>query len=248
MKIRYLIVLLAILSIFALGCSQTGNSFDQSMMNKEKMMDEEANEIAEIGFEMKNDSMMVIDERAKAMAPMEKEAMLKDGTKVMTDGKVMRKDGTSFMLKEGESIWMDGAFMKAGEMMEDEGMMEAEYHGKVLAGKTTPYLDFNKEDYENALKENRVILLNFYANWCPLCRQEQPEAFAAFNGLNDENIIGFRVNYKDSETDAGEEALAKQFGIAYQHTKVILKDGKQVAKFPDSWDRQRYLDVLGKVQ
>lgn len=95
--------------------------------------------------------------------------------------------------------------------------------------------------------ENKIILLNFYANWCPLCKQEQPETFAAFNELNNPKIIGFRVNYKDSATDENEEALAKEFGITYQHTKIIIKDGQRVLKAPDSWDKARYLEELAKV-
>src|SRR3989338_9324013 len=114
---------------------------------------------------------------------MEKDVVLNDGTKVMTNGKVMRANGTSFMLQDSESIWMDGNFMKAGDMMENEkmmkneSMMESLYKGKVLAGTASPYLEFNKEDYDNALKEKKVILLYFYAGWCPVCKKEQPEVF-----------------------------------------------------------------------
>jgi len=127
-------------------------------------------------------------------------------------------------------------------------MEKSGYTGKMLAGtESTKYLDFNKVDYEKALKEKKKILLYFYANWCPTCRIEQPKTFAAFNELNDPNLIGFRVNYRDSDTDAGEEALAKEFGVSYQHTKVLLVDGKREGKWPDSWDKQRYLDELKKI-
>ncbi len=118
---------------------------------------------------------------------------------------------------------------------------------EVLAGTVSEYRIFNKEAYEKALAENKVIVLYFYANWCPLCKKEQPETKAAFDELNNPNVIGFRVNFKDSDTDEDEEAMARQFGIAYQHTKVIIKDGKQVLKAPDSWDKQRYLDEIRKV-
>ncbi len=122
------------------------------------------------------------------------------------------------------------------------------YAGKVLAGNDkTKYLEFNKADYDKALTEKKKILLYFYASWCPICRLEQPDTFAAFNEIKDPELIGFRVNYKDGDTDADEEALAKEFGVAYQHTKVILKDGERVVKAPDSWDKQRYLDELAKV-
>ena len=250
MKIIYLFVLLALFSVVVLGCTQVSTTSTaekkDSMMEKNSM---EENEMAEIGFEMKNGKMIMIDAKAKAESSMEKDETLNDGTKVMTNGKVIRKDGTTSMLKEGESIWMDGSFMKAGEMMDEkESMMSSSYKGKVLAGtEKTKYLEFSKADYEKALKEKKKILLYFYANWCPICKKEQPETFAAFNELNGPDLIGFRVNYKDSETDEDEEAIAKQFGVAYQHTKVILKDGKQVSKFPDSWNKQRYLDELAKI-
>ena len=117
----------------------------------------------------------------------------------------------------------------------------------VLAGTVSEYRIFEKADYEKALAENKIVVLYFYANWCAACRAEQPEISAAFSELNDSNVIGFRVNFKDSDTDEDEEAMARQFGIAYQHTKVILKDGKQVLKAPDSWDKQRYLDEIRKV-
>lgn len=121
------------------------------------------------------------------------------------------------------------------------------YTGKVLAGTTTKYLDFKKADYDKALKEKKKILLYFYANWCPLCKLEQPKTFDAFNEINDPDLIGFRVNYRDSDTDSDEEALAQEFGVSYQHTKIILKNGERVGKFPDSWGKQRYLDELAKI-
>jgi len=148
------------------------------------------------------------------------------------------------------SIFVLGCAQTTDTTMEKkEAMMEkSSYTGKVLAGtETTKYLDFNKEDYDKALKEKKKILLYFYANWCPICRLEQPKTFAAFNEINDPDLIGFRINYRDSDTDSDEESLAKEFGVSYQHTKVLLKDGQRAGKWPDSWDKQRYLDELAKV-
>ena len=137
--------------------------------------------------------------------------------------------------------------MKNESMMKENSMMEG-YKGKVLAGsEKTKYLDFNKADYDNALKEKKKILLYFYANWCPICKAEQPNTFAAFNEINDPDLIGFRVNFRDSDTDADEEAIAKEFGVSYQHAKVILNDGQKVLKALDSWDKPRYLNELAKV-
>ena len=236
MKIKYLLVLLAIFSLVVFGCAQGAQQ-----QKKDSMMEKENSMMAEEGFEMMNGKMMIVNEKTKTQAMMEKDAVLNDGTKVMTSGKVVKKDGTSFTLKEGESIWMDGSMLKAGEMM------ESSYTGKVLAGTTSKYLEFNKADYDKSLKENKKILLYFYASWCQLCKKEQPETMAAFNELNDPNLVGFRVHYNDGEDNNDAKALAQQFQVPYQHTKVIIKDGKQVLKAPDSWNKQRYLTELAKI-
>ena len=116
----------------------------------------------------------------------------------------------------------------------------------VLAGTVTKYIEFNKKEYDKALQENKVILLNFYASWCPICRSEEKEVISAFNEINKENIIGFRVNYNDLSTDDFEEELAKEFGITYQHTKVILKNGKRELTSLETWNKERYIDEIGK--
>lgn len=159
---------------------------------------------------------------------------------------MMEKDA---MAKSDVMEKSENSMEKADIMEKDEAMMEKpSYMGKVLAGtESTKYLDFNKADYGKALKENKKILLYFYSSWCPVCKKEQVDTFAAFNELSDQDLIGFRVNYRDSDTDADEEALAQQFGVGYQHTKIILKDGQRVGKWPDSWDKQRYLEELSKV-
>jgi hypothetical protein len=60
-------------------------------------------------------------------------------------------------------------------------------------------------------------------------------------------VIGFRVNYKDNETDSDEQALASKLGIAYQHTKAAEKDGKRVLKAPAEWDKAMYLLEINRL-
>ncbi|MBI2657955.1 thioredoxin family protein [Candidatus Woesearchaeota archaeon] len=155
------------------------------------------------------------------------------------------------MAEKDSSIMEKEAMMEknASAMAKEETMMEkSPYAGKVLAGTgSTKYLDFSKADYDKALQEKKKILLYFYANWCPICKKEQADTFAAFNELNDPGLVGFRVNYRDGDDDESEKALAKEFGVGYQHTKVILKDGQRILKAPDSWDKARYLEELGKI-
>ena len=121
------------------------------------------------------------------------------------------------------------------------------YQGKVLAGSAAPFLEFSKVDYDKALAEGKIILLDFYANWCPICRSEAPMLHTGFDGLTTDQVIGFRVNYNDSDTDEAEKALARQFNITYQHTKVILKNGQQFSKSLDSWTKEDFDKEISKA-
>lgn len=121
------------------------------------------------------------------------------------------------------------------------------YSGKVLAGNSSPFVEFNKTDYEKALKSGKIIFLDFYANWCPICRAEEPEIYAGFDSLTDNKIIGFRVNFNDSETDEDEKKLAKDFNVPYQHTKIFLKEGIEISRSVDQWDKNQFIKEVNNV-
>ncbi len=122
-----------------------------------------------------------------------------------------------------------------------------EVSGQVLAGKSAPYKVFSKTEYDEAIKSGKVVFLDFFANWCPICRAEEPDLKAGFDSLTTDKVIGFRVNWQDSDTDEDEKKLAQEFGVLGQHTKFILKNGKIVFG-PDreSWDKQTTIDTINK--
>ncbi len=122
------------------------------------------------------------------------------------------------------------------------------WKGSILAGSQSPLLDFTKADYDAALGSQKLVVLYFYANWCPLCKAETAEAlYPAFDALDEAGVIGFRVSYNDNETDADEKVLAREFGVGYQHTKVIVKDGKRILKSPEGWNTERYIREIKKA-
>lgn len=116
-------------------------------------------------------------------------------------------------------------------------------NGNILAGSTSPYVEFNEADYQAALASGKTVVLYFYASWCPSCKAEQPETYAAFESLNEPQVIGFRVNYKDGESKA-EQDLAREFGVSTQHTKVILRNGEQITKSISIWNRDKYINEI----
>lgn len=175
------------------------------------------------------------DKMAEEKAMMETEAMVekeKDATMEKESGEMMKDD--SMMEKD------EGAMMDKGETM-------MKYSGTVLAGKSAPLLDFAKADYDAAIKTDKLVVLYFYANWCPICKAEFPIMQKIFNGLSTDKVIGFRVNYNDNQTDNDEKGLAREFGVAYQHTKVFVKNGQRILKSPEGWDEKRYDTEISKA-
>lgn len=170
--------------------------------------------------------------------------------KLCPDGSSLGRSGPNCEFAacpEGEGIVVSDV----EEFLEHEAAMGKNkpivFEGTVLAGSKSPLIDYNKADYDKAIASDKLVVLYFYADWCPLCRAEFPKMQQAFGELSTDKVVGFRVNYKDNFTDADETALARQFGVGYQHTKVLLKGGKQVLKAPDSWDKARYISEISKA-
>ena len=164
--------------------------------------------------------------------------------------------------KPGDSMQKPGDSMnKPGSMVKNDSMDGNNSMGKndsmigkndsMMNGsmeKPVGYVPFTKSAYEQARSDGKVIFLEFYANWCPTCAAQAPALESAFNDLTEPGIAAFRVNYKDSDTDADEQAIAREFGITYQHTHIILdRSGKVAKRSQESWTREQILSEVEKV-
>ncbi|MBI2598405.1 MAG: thioredoxin family protein [Candidatus Diapherotrites archaeon] len=110
------------------------------------------------------------------------------------------------------------------------------------------YEPFTKEKYDAAKDSGKIIFLEFYANWCPTCSVQKPLIEQAFREINNPSIAGFQVNFNDSDTDADEIALAKKFGVIYQHTHVIVDSKENILlKSLESWSKDTVIQKLNSV-
>ncbi len=175
---------------------------------------------------------------------MTEDKMMEKDTVMETKDAMMQKDA---MKKEGEMKggWTkeEMAAMKKEGMMDDTHMMEK----GLIGGDISKYYDWDRAKFDQAVKDGKTVYLEFSADWCGICQKQEPHLKAAFAELDNPNVVGFKIHYKDSKTTPEMEGLAKEYQVAYQHTKVILKNGKVVLKSPEAWEAMRFLKEMKKL-
>ena len=81
-------------------------------------------------------------------------------------------------------------------------------------------IHLNSENFEAAISENEVIIIDFYANWCGPCRM-LGEVLEDINRTNPEVVIG-KVNVDENRP------LAMQFNVRSIPQLYIFKRGQMV--------------------
>lgn len=104
------------------------------------------------------------------------------------------------------------------------------------------YVIFSQGILENYKNERR--LLYFYANWCPTCRPVDDELNANPGKIPD-GVVIIRINYNDTDTDSDERALAKKYGVTYQHTFVEIDSEGNVLQI---WNGGGVGEILERLE
>lgn len=110
-----------------------------------------------------------------------------------------------------------------------------------IADSETDYINFNSQNFESNKDKRRVLF--FYANWCTTCRPVNAEFLSNSNQLP-EDVVVYRVNYRDSDTDDTEKELAEKYKITYQHTFVQVNQQGEVIK---KWNGGNLAELIKNV-
>lgn len=96
----------------------------------------------------------------------------------------------------------------------DEGKQARDFTLKTLHGEEVSLVDY----------EGQVVLVNFWATWCPPCAAEIPDLEAVYQARKDEGFVILGVNVQDHPDMA--EAFVADFGMTYP---VLLDETDQVS-------------------
>ena len=87
------------------------------------------------------------------------------------------------------------------------------------------YNTVSREEFEEkVLKNDKVVLVDFWAQWCPPCRAMAP-ALEEIAKKMDANVDVAKVDIEQSPDNG---ALAQQYGVQGIPNMQIFKDGKVV--------------------
>ena len=98
-------------------------------------------------------------------------------------------------------------------------------------------MELNDNTLESTIKENRVVLIDFWAEWCGPCRMLTPTIEELENDFADKAIIG-KVNVTDNA-----EASSKH-QVRSIPTIIIYKEGVEVERIVGLREKSFYKDKI----
>lgn len=96
---------------------------------------------------------------------------------------------------------------------------------------------FSQAVFDQALKAQKSVIVDFAASWCPTCRAQKPIVQAMMAEPKMKNVTLFVADYDK------EKALKRSLKVVQQSTFVVFKNGKEVARSTGQTQREE-LDVL----
>ena len=91
-------------------------------------------------------------------------------------------------------------------------------------------VDMDGKRHRLSEQRGKVVMVNFWATWCPPCRKEMPSMQRAFEKLKNKNFVMFAVNVGEDE----ETIFAFSFatGVELRFPILLDKKGKVIKEWP----------------
>ncbi len=97
----------------------------------------------------------------------------------------------------------------------------------------------NEEEFEQAINDNKLVLVDFYATWCPPCKMLGPILEELITEI-DEDVDIVKVNVDECEE------LSRKFNIMSVPTMILFKDGEQADKTIGLMPKEQIVGFIDK--
>ena len=98
-------------------------------------------------------------------------------------------------------------------------------------------MEINDNIFENTLKENKVVLVDFWAEWCGPCRVLGPTIEGLEVEFKQKAIVG-KLNITDNPQSSS------KYGVRSIPTVIIYKNGEEVERLVGVRDKKLYSDKI----
>ena len=98
----------------------------------------------------------------------------------------------------------------------------------------------NKDEFHKLLKENKILIVDFFAVWCGPCQMLGPvlEEIAKEN----EDIDVLKIDIDE------EQALAIEMGIEVVPTVMIFKNGEKKKELQGLRSKREFIEEIEKIR
>lgn len=152
------------------------------------------------------------------------------------------------------------------------GMMAKEFLSTTEQISPTPLSDFNLPDVSRKLHsisewQGKILIINFWATWCPPCLKEIPEFIAlqeqySSKGLQfigiaiddqdsvEEYLASIKINYPTLIGSITGIALAHQLGNSVDtvpFTLVVDRQGQIIHRHPGVFSREQITEIISPL-
>ena len=94
-----------------------------------------------------------------------------------------------------------------------------------------------KENFDEIIKSEKPVLIDFYADWCGPCRMVAPIIHEIAE--ENDNVVVAKINV-DNDPE-----LAERFGVMSIPTLVVMKNGEEVSRATGARAKPQILAMLG---